>query len=188
MTSTPVTVEHHPAGERHLVRGLDLGAVVLSIVTLAFAVLWSFPLYWALVTTFKPEFEVVRPYIELWPETFTIEAYVHIIQNTQLGRWYINSIITAGAITAGVIIMGASCGYAISQLNFPGRRLLWWIILASFMVPIPALIVNHFIIIAEVKLLNTLTGVVLPQLIAPVTVSSTSSSSTRSRAISAKPR
>jgi len=170
MTSTPVAVEHHAAGERHLIRGLDLGGIILSIVTLAFAVLWSFPLYWALVTTFKPEFEVVRPYIELWPDTFTIEAYVHIIQNTQLGRWYVNSIITAGAITAGVIIMGASCGYAISQLNFPGRRLLWWIILASFMVPIPALIVNHFIIIAEVKLLNTLTGVILPQLIAPVTV------------------
>ena len=43
-------------------------------------------------------------------------------------------------------------------------------ILASFMVPIPALIVNHFVIIAGVKLLNTLSGIILPQLIAPVTV------------------
>ena len=43
-------------------------------------------------------------------------------------------------------------------------------ILASFMVPVPALIVNHFIIIAGVKLLNTYPGIILPQLIAPVTV------------------
>ena len=43
-------------------------------------------------------------------------------------------------------------------------------ILASFMIPVPALIVNHFIIIAGVKLLNTYPGIVLPQLIAPVTV------------------
>jgi multiple sugar transport system permease protein len=43
-------------------------------------------------------------------------------------------------------------------------------ILASFMVPIQALIVNHFIIIADVKLLNTLLGIILPQLIAPVIV------------------
>ncbi len=170
MTSTPIAVEHVHAGQHRLIRGLDLGALILTIVTLAFAIIWAFPLYWAVVTTFKPEFEVVRPYIELWPDTFTIEAYVHIITNTRLGTWYINSIITAGAITVLVVFMGACCGYAISQLRFPGRTLLWWMILASFMVPIQALIVNHFIIIADVKLLNTLLGIILPQLIAPVIV------------------
>jgi multiple sugar transport system permease protein len=170
MTSTPIAVEHVHAGQHRLIRGLDLGALILTIVTLAFAIIWAFPLYWAVVTTFKPEFEVVRPYIELWPDTFTIEAYVHIITNTRLGTWYVNSIITAGAITVLVVFMGACCGYAISQLRFPGRTLLWWMILASFMVPIQALIVNHFIIIADVKLLNTLLGIILPQLIAPVIV------------------
>ena len=64
----------------------------------------------------------------------------------------------------------AGAGYAISQLNFPGRRLFWWMILASFMVPIPALTVNHFILINQFGLINSLPGVVLPQLIAPVTV------------------
>ena len=67
-------------------------------------------------------------------------------------------------------MMAAGAGYAISQLNFPGRRFFWWMILASFMVPIPALIVNHFILINQLGLINTLPGVVLPQLIAPVTV------------------
>ncbi|EYD76601.1 Glycerol-3-phosphate ABC transporter, permease protein UgpE [Rubellimicrobium mesophilum DSM 19309] len=47
---------------------------------------------------------------------------------------------------------------------------MWWIILASFMVPIPALVVNHFVLMSQFGLLNSLTGVVLPQLIAPVTV------------------
>ena len=117
--------------------------------------IWAFPLYWAVITTFKPEDEVVRPYIELWPDTFTLQAYVHIIANTKLGIWYVNSIITAVAITVLVVVMGAACGYAISQLRFPGRLLLWWMILASFMVPIQALIVNHFVIMAGVKLLNT---------------------------------
>jgi multiple sugar transport system permease protein len=149
---------------------LDIGDVVLTTFTIAFALLWAFPLYWALVTSFKPEDEVVRPYIELWPDTFTTQAYVYIWSQTELARWYLNSFITAAAITVLVIGMGAACGYAISQLRFPGRTLLWWMILASFMVPIQALIVNHFVIIAGVKLLNTLTGIVLPQLIAPVVV------------------
>ena len=122
------------------------------------------------ITTFKPEDEVVRPYIELWPDTFTAQAYIYIIANTSSASGTSNSFMTAAAITVLVVGMGAACGYAISQLRFPGRTLLWWMILASFMVPIQALIVNHFVIIAGVKLLNTLTGIILPQLIAPVVV------------------
>jgi multiple sugar transport system permease protein len=47
---------------------------------------------------------------------------------------------------------------------------LWWVILASFMVPIPALIINHYVLMAGFKLINNYLGVILPQLIAPVTV------------------
>jgi multiple sugar transport system permease protein len=66
--------------------------------------------------------------------------------------------------------MAASAGYGISQLRFPGRTLFWWMIMASFMVPIPALIVNHFILMGQFGWVNTLAGVIAPQLIAPVTV------------------
>jgi multiple sugar transport system permease protein len=151
-------------------RYFDIGGAVLTVFTIAFAAVWAFPLYWAVITTFKPEDEVVRPYIELWPDTFTLQAYIHIITNTNLGIWYFNSILTASAIAALVILMGAACGYAISQLRFPGRTLLWWMVLASFMVPIQALIVNHFVIMAGVKLLNSYPGIILPQLIVPVVV------------------
>jgi multiple sugar transport system permease protein len=167
---TTVAAEDTQAGQTRLIRHLDIGGLVLTLLTVAFAIVWAFPLYWAVVTTFKPEFEVVRPYIELWPEHFTIEAYIHVITNTRLGIWYVNSIIISSTVTVLVVFIGATCGYAISQLRFPGRTLLWWLILASFMVPIQGLIVNHFVIIANVKLLNTHLGILLPQLIAPVIV------------------
>jgi multiple sugar transport system permease protein len=48
---------------------------------------------------------------------------------------------------------------------------LWWIILASFMIPIPALIVNHFVLMSQFHFINTYIGVILPQLVyGPVTV------------------
>jgi multiple sugar transport system permease protein len=152
------------------VRYFDIGGLILTLGTVLFAVVWAFPLYWAVITTFKPEDETIRPYIELWPDTFTFQAYIHIITNTRLGIWYANSIIVALAVSVLVVSMGSACAYAISQLRFPGRLLLWWMILASFMVPIQALIVNHFVIMAGVKLLNTLPGIILPQLIVPVVV------------------
>jgi multiple sugar transport system permease protein len=151
-------------------RHLDLVGLVITVATVVGAALWAFPLYWGLVTTFKPENEVVRPGVQLWPEHFTFQNYVHVLLETKIGIWYVNSLITSAAVTILVIVTAAGAGYAISQLSFPGRRLFWWMILASFMVPIPALTVNHFILINQFGLINTLPGVVLPQLIAPVTV------------------
>jgi multiple sugar transport system permease protein len=161
-----------PASTRSVrrVRERDYGGFMIDAVTLIGAAIWAFPLYWALVTTFKPENEVVRPGVELWPEHFTLASYIHVLFDTNITRWYVNSLITSGAVTVIVVIMAAGAGYAISQLQFPGRRVFWWMILASFMVPIPALIVYHFVLTSQFHLINTLAGVVGPQLIAPVTV------------------
>ena len=149
---------------------LDIVGLVITLATLVGAIAWAFPLYWGMITTFKHEYEIVRPGVQLWPEHFTLENYVHVLLQTKIGLWYVNSLITSAAVTVLVVLMAAGAGYAISQLEFPGRRLFWWMILASFMVPIPALIVNHFILMGQLKLINTLAGVVAPQLIAPVTV------------------
>ena len=133
--------------------------------------LWAFPLYWGLVTTFKPEDEVVRPGVQLWPEHFTFENYVHVVttdQDRPLVSQFAGHLGCRHASLSSTMAAGA--GYAISQLDFPGRRLFWWMILASFMVPIPALIVNHFILMSQFHWINTWAGVVAPQLIAPVTV------------------
>src|SRR5687767_13684666 len=143
-----------------VLKALDTGGLILSIVTIICAVLWAFPLYWAVITTLKPEQDVVKPGLELWPSRPTIEAYVHILTKTQIGTWYINSLVTSLGVTFLVVLGGATCGYAISQLNFPGRRILWLMILASFMVPIQALIVNHFILMSQFKLINSWLGVI----------------------------
>ncbi|HZP20773.1 MAG TPA: carbohydrate ABC transporter permease [Bauldia sp.] len=148
----------------------DIGAILLTILTIICAVVWFFPLYWALVTSFKYENDVLSKSFSLLPEHPTLTAYIYMLTHSRLLTWYLNSTIVAVSTTVLVVLMAACCGYAISQLRFPGRKLLWWLILASFMVPVPALIVNHFIIIAGVQLLNTYPGVVLPQMIAPVTI------------------
>ncbi len=159
-------------GARRLarLRHFDLIGRLITLTTLALAIVWAFPLYWGLVTTFKPEDEIVRPGIQLWPEHFTFDNYLQALLRSKIGTWYLNSLITSGAVTIIVLIMAAGAGYAISQLQFPGRRALWWLILASFMVPIPSLTINHFILMSQFHWINSLPGVIAPQLIAPVTV------------------
>lgn len=149
---------------------LNLAGLAITLATVFTAVIWAFPLYWGVVSSLKPEDEVVRPYIELWPDTFTISHYVFALTQTEIGTWYVNSIVTALAITVLTVASSLLCGYAISQLEFPLRKPLWWLILASFMVPMQTMIVNHFELVASLGLLNTWSGIVLPQLIHPVII------------------
>ncbi|MEO7224136.1 MAG: carbohydrate ABC transporter permease [Devosia sp.] len=149
---------------------IDIGGVLLTLLTVIVAVIWFFPVFWALSTSLKTDQEAIADGINILPSAPSLNNYLYIIANSDLPIWYLNSTITSVSITFLVVFMAACCGYAISQLRFPGRTLLWWTILASFMIPGTALIVNHFIIIAGVKLLNTHLGIILPLLIAPVTV------------------
>ncbi|MCX5580844.1 carbohydrate ABC transporter permease [Kaistia terrae] len=149
---------------------IDFAGRLITLVTLAIAIVWAFPLYWAIITTLKPEFEVVQPGINLLPKTWTLESYAHVLTTTKIGRWYLNSVVVSVVVTILVVMMGALCGYALSQLRFRGRTVLWFTVLASFMVPIQALIVTHFVLMSQLGLINTWLGIILPQLIVPVVV------------------
>ncbi len=149
---------------------INIVALCITILTVIASVLWAFPLYWGIISSLKPEDEVVRPYIELWPETPTLSHYVFALTKTEIGTWYLNSIATAVGVTILTVSSSMLCGYAISQLRFPGRTALWWLILASFMVPTQTLIINHFELIAALGLINTWAGIILPQLIHPIVI------------------
>ncbi len=151
-------------------RNFSVLGLIATTATVLAAVICAFPLYWGLITTFKPEDEIVRPGVQLWPEHFTFQNYLHVLTTTKIGVWYVNSLVTSAAVTVIVVGISAGAGYAISQLNFPGRRIFWGLILASFMVPIPALIVTHFVLMSQFHWINTWAGVIAPQLIAPITV------------------
>jgi multiple sugar transport system permease protein len=136
---------------------------------LACATIWMFPLYWALVTSIRSEDRVVAGG-RLLPDELNLSAYVDVIRNTNVVRWYINSVGTAVIITVVVLVFGMMCAYALSQIRFPGRRILYGIVLMSFMVPIQSLYVSQFILSNDLGLVNSWAGIILPQLIVPVVI------------------
>ena len=63
-------------------RRLNVIGLAITLFTVFCAVLWAFPIYWGIVSSLKPDNEVVRPYIELWPETLTFEHYLFALTGT----------------------------------------------------------------------------------------------------------
>ena len=142
----------------------------LALLTIIFALIFIFPLYWGLVTSLKTEVEVISPDWTIFPKIFTLASYIDVLTKSQIFNWYLNSIITSFGITFLVILICMPCGYALSQLNFPGRNVLFISVLASIMVPGTALVIALFIMIAEFNMINSWAGIILPQVLSPVCV------------------
>jgi multiple sugar transport system permease protein len=154
---------------RRLDRPTPIG-VFGTVITILLACLWAFPIYWAVVTSLKPETQVLAKPPVMVPTTVTIEAYVRVLTTSQIVRWYVNSTVTAVAITFLVVFLCLLAGYAISQLQFPGKNILYWSLLAGFMIPFQALIVPLFVMLADLRWVNSYQGIILPQVIAPITI------------------
>ena len=143
--------------------------VVLTLLTFSAALVWIFPLYWGFVTSLRSDNNVAGN-MSILPDEFQLGAYVNAIFNTRLLTWYVNSIGTAAIVTVSVLLISMLCAYALSQIRFPGRRLLYGIVLASFMVPAQTLVVTQFILMKNLNLINTWAGIILPQLITPIVI------------------
>lgn len=151
-------------------KGFSLSGLVTTAFTLFMALVWMFPLYWAIITSLKPESNTVTNPPQFFPNPITFANYTRVFDESGLLRWYLNSVVTSVLITALIIILCALCAFALSQLSFPGKNLLYWGLLAGFMIPGQALIVPLFQLTANMNMINTYQGIVVPQLIAVVTI------------------
>ncbi|NLS17796.1 carbohydrate ABC transporter permease [Rhizobium sp. P40RR-XXII] len=154
------SASHHVAAGRWTSRAL-------TVLTALGALIWFFPLYWAIATSLKSDTEVVSKTAGLFPKAPTLEPYRYVIERSSIIQWYINSVATSAIVAALVLAMSLCCAYALSQIQFPGRRLIYGALIASVMVPTEALIINHFVLMNSFGLINTWGGIVLPQLVVP---------------------
>ncbi len=151
-------------------KGPNVPGIIGTIFTLIMAAIWIFPLYWAVVTSLKRENDVLANPPSLLPIPLTFNAYSAVLTESGLLRWYFNSIFTGIIITFVVVLLCMMCAYAISQLSFPGKNLLFWILLAGFMIPGQALTVPLYILMNDLSAVISYAGIILPQLIAPIVI------------------
>lgn len=144
--------------------------LVCTLFTVVMALAWIFPIYWITITSLKPEDQtiVVPPSFIPWPPNF--DSFVYVLQTSPFIRWYLNTIFVSVTVTFFSILFALMCGYALSQLEFPGRKVVYTSILVGFMLPFGALAVPLFMMLNHFKLVNTFAGLILPQIVVPLSV------------------
>ena len=125
------------------------------------------PFLWMLLSSVKPEGEVRRVPPTWLPETWTGENYRVLFEVLDFPTFLLNSLLVATAVTVGNVVFGAMLGYALAKLEFPGKRVVFAVVLGTLMIPGVVTFVPLFILITNMGLTNTLTGMWLPFLAAP---------------------
>ncbi len=125
------------------------------------------PFVWMVVSSFKPEGEVRAVPPTWWPETVTMENYDRLFTQLDFPTYFMNSAIVAIAVTLGNMVFCSMLGYALAKLSFPGKRLMFLIVLGTLMVPGVVTFVPLFVLTTKMGLANTLVGMILPFLAAP---------------------
>jgi multiple sugar transport system permease protein len=122
------------------------------------------PFVWMLLGSVKPEGELRRVPPTWLPETVTLENYRDLFARLNFPQFFVNSLIVAVVVTAGNLIVCSMLGYALAKMEFPGKRLLFGLVLGVLMVPGMVLFVPQFVLVSNLNLVNTYAGLILPSL------------------------
>ena len=138
----------------------------LRLIAAAIVVLNGFfPAAWILLTSFKPQLELVRKPITYWPREFTAQNYVQVFTEQPLAVYLLNSVIVAAASTVLTLIVAAGAAYAIARLRLRHRDLILSAIIASSTFPLVTLLVPIFETMRAAGLLNTYPALILPYIV-----------------------
>lgn len=122
------------------------------------------PMLWMLSTSLKPKSQLFTRDIQWIPETPTLENYERILNtpSTPIGQWFINSLIVAVLHTAIVVAIASLAAYAYARIRFPGRNVIFAILLSTLFLPGMMFLIPNFVTIHRLGLLDNFAGVLLP--------------------------
>jgi multiple sugar transport system permease protein len=152
-----------PTPKRRVDRREQLKLIILFAVMslIGFAVV--FPFIWMVLTSFKPENDIVKFPPQLFPEHLTLDAYADVWRRVPFGRFFLNSVLFAGGVTIISLVLDSLTAYALSRLRFPGRDVLFVLILIALMIPFQVTFIPLYVTVHDLGLTNTFGGLIIPR-------------------------
>lgn len=139
---------------------MKLKNTLIYIVMAFIGVIFLFPLLWSIVSSLKPEAEIMN-YPPKWIADFTLINYKSVLAQYPYTGWMMNSLIITVLSTLFVLVLTTPAAYAFGRLNFKGKKVVFTLIVSMLLIPIQAYIVPLFLLVSELKLLNTFAALIL---------------------------
>ena len=148
-------------------RPLDRQRWALTVALLALALLWLAPIAWVVVTSLKPSENIVRLPPEWIPWPATGAHYQEVLwgssRTARIGRAFVNSLVVATGSVLVVLATSSMAAYPLARMRFPGRDLIFGILVGSLMIPNAVLLVPQYVLTQRIGWLSTYQGMIVPE-------------------------
>jgi multiple sugar transport system permease protein len=134
----------------------------LYIVAIAGSILMAFPLLWMISTSFKTNAEANSNHIVWVPAQPQADAYASIFADPNFQRAYLNSVFVVVLGVLGTLISIAAVAYAFSRIEWPGRNVVFIMMLSTMMIPAQALVVPQYVFFNLFGWIGTFNPIVVP--------------------------
>ncbi|MBQ7127007.1 carbohydrate ABC transporter permease [bacterium] len=142
---------------------------ISHIILIFVSILSVFPFLWLLSTSFKGISEDIFAYPPtLIPQIWTLKNYIGVWHQIDFMRYFYNSMIVAGLTVFLNLILSSLAGYPLARMDFKGKKIIFFSILATIMIPFQAIMLPVYIIILKLNLIDSVNnylgylGLVMP--------------------------
>jgi ABC-type glycerol-3-phosphate transport system permease component len=140
---------------------------VLFIVLALIGSVYIIPLLWTASSAFRPAGSIYEYATPLTLETFfprkiTLDNFIHIFTREDFGLPLRNSFIVAATTIIFGVIVNSMAGFALARFAFPGKGLVFLLVLITFMVPFESIVIPLYVLVERMGMLNTYAALIVP--------------------------
>jgi multiple sugar transport system permease protein len=146
---------------------LDRHGIALTLALGVLAVVWLLPIVWVVVTSVKITADIVKLPPEWVPWPVTAEHYHEVLfsssRTARIGRAFVNSLVVSLATVVLVLGTSAMAAYPLARMRFPGRNLVFTLLVGSLMIPNAVILVPQYVLVQRLGWLSTYQGLIVPE-------------------------
>ncbi|QBY10358.1 carbohydrate ABC transporter permease [Deinococcus metallilatus] len=135
---------------------MDLRTGLAYLVLTLGVILTLFPFAWMLLTSLKSFQELFN--LAFFPADPTLDNYRQVLGGTQFLQWFGNSLLVATVTTLSVLFFDSLVGYTLAKFDFPGKNLVFILILSTLMIPTEMLVIPWFVGVTDLHLTRSVPG------------------------------
>ena len=148
-------------------RPFSISSFLLYLCLMVGALFMLFPVLWMAMSTFKPEAEISAYPPSFLPKRLTLEPLIDAWTKINFGRYFLNSLFVTGVATPVSVFTSAYIGFVWNKYEFRFKETMFYIIIATMMIPGPMLLIPHYQVVLWGNLLNTYASIIVPAALTP---------------------
>lgn len=148
---------------------LSAERLLVYIVLLVGGILMTLPLFWAIFTSFKTAAEAMQTPPSLFPNEWLIDNYKKLFVELNFGTYLRNTLVLVAFSFLGLFI-NMMAGYGFAKFKFKNKEKIFYLVLATMMIPGQATMIPNYLILNNMGLTNTMAGIILPGLAGAFTI------------------